>query len=108
MAEHPISRPGERERLKQMLRSGFAIAGLLLCISASSRLASGQPWPLPGIERPSRGWDYDGRRILGHIGHDICLWDAETGKLLHRMIIQNTFTGFFSVFIIVCLCIFTI
>ena len=34
------------------------------------------------IERPSLGWDYDGKRILGHIGYDICLWDATTGKLL--------------------------
>lgn len=37
------------------------------------------------IERPNRGWDYDGNRILGHIGHDICLWDAATGERLHRM-----------------------
>ncbi|MBC7815754.1 MAG: hypothetical protein IAG10_02520, partial [Planctomycetaceae bacterium] len=37
------------------------------------------------IQRPSRSWDYDGKRILGHVGYDICLWDATTGKLLHRM-----------------------
>jgi WD40 repeat protein len=37
------------------------------------------------IERPTRGWDYDGKRILGHVGYDICLWDGATGKLLHRM-----------------------
>jgi WD40 repeat protein len=37
------------------------------------------------IERPSCSWDYDGQRILGHVGHDICLWDATTGKLLHKM-----------------------
>ena len=37
------------------------------------------------IERPNRGWDYDGKRILGHVGYDICLWDATTGRLLHKM-----------------------
>jgi len=58
---------------------------------ASGQPASGQPasnapaqWK-QSIERPSRVWDYDGRRILGHLGYDVCLWDAETGELLQRM-----------------------
>ncbi len=30
-------------------------------------------------------WDYDGRRILGHIGNDVCVWDSKTGRLLMRL-----------------------
>ncbi len=37
------------------------------------------------VERPNRTWDYDGKRILGHVGEKICLWDATTGKLLRKM-----------------------
>lgn len=39
----------------------------------------------PGIQRPAKDWDFDGKRILGHIDHDICLWDAATGELVQRM-----------------------
>jgi WD40 repeat protein len=70
-----------------MLTSGLAIVGLLIaCIDASGQPISSErvQWK-QSIERPSRGWDYDGKRILGHIGHDVCLWDAETGELLQRM-----------------------
>jgi len=68
------------------VQSGFAIVGLTLCIGASGQPVSGQPaqWK-QSIERPKRGWDYDGKRILGHIGYDVCLWDATTGKLLQKM-----------------------
>ena len=37
------------------------------------------------VERPNRTWDYDGKRILGHVGEKICLWDATTGKLLRKL-----------------------
>src|SRR5262245_2853691 len=37
------------------------------------------------VERPNRTWDYDGKRILGHVGEKILLWDATTGKLLRKM-----------------------
>ncbi len=68
------------------VRPGFAIVGLTLCIGAAGQPVSGQPaqWK-QSIERPSRSWDYDGKRILGHIGYDVCLWDATTGKLLRKM-----------------------
>ena len=86
MAERKLGHPSACGIRKQTLRSGFAIVGLILCIGASSQPASGQPvqWK-PSIERPRLGWDYDGKRILGHIGYDICLWDATTGKLLNTM-----------------------
>lgn len=37
------------------------------------------------VERPNRTWDYDGQRILGHVGEKILLWDATTGKLLRKL-----------------------
>jgi WD40 repeat protein len=40
---------------------------------------------LQSIERPSRTWDYDGKRILGHVGDIVCLWEATSGKLIHKM-----------------------
>lgn len=91
MAKHTVIRPYERKCVKQTLRSGFAIAGFILCFGAAGQSVSDEPPPnepaqwRQSIERPSRSWDYDGKRILGHIGYDICLWDAETGELLHRM-----------------------
>lgn len=33
---------------------------------------------------PKEDWDYDGKRILGHIGADIYLWEAATGKVLWK------------------------
>ena len=86
MIEHNVDRPRERERLNLTLRFGFAIVALIQCINAANQPVSGQPtqWK-QSIERPKRGWDYDGKRILGHVGYDICLWDATTGKLLHKM-----------------------
>jgi len=37
--------------------------------------------------KPAPDWDYDGDRILGHIGAILYVWDAHDGRLL------NTFTG---------------
>jgi WD40 repeat protein len=36
------------------------------------------------VELPA-SWDYDGHEILGHIGAHVCVWDAETGKLLSHL-----------------------
>lgn len=73
-----------------MLRTLFPLLGLLLagsdrpaCAQAPVPKKRPQVW-LQSVERPSRGWDYDGRRILGHVGFKVCLWDATTGKLLHE------------------------
>lgn len=71
----------------QTLAFAFAIVGLLITYTdASGRALADEPaqWKA-SIERPTRGWDYDGKRILGHIGYDIYLWDATTGELLHSM-----------------------
>ena len=86
MAGQTVGRPSQRERRK----SALTIVALTLCIGAPNLTGASEPKPnelqwKQSIERPNRGWDYDGKRILGHIGFDICLWDAETGKLLHRM-----------------------
>ncbi len=91
MAAHEVNRLYERKRANRALKAGRVIVGLFLCIGAASQSASGKPPPdeptqwKQSIERPNRGWDYDGERILGHVGFDICLWDATTGELLHRM-----------------------
>jgi WD40 repeat protein len=31
-------------------------------------------------------WDYDGTRILGHIGYDVYVWDARTGRQLYKLV----------------------
>ena len=36
------------------------------------------------IERPNPTWDYDGDRILGHVGQKVILWDTTTGKVLQK------------------------
>jgi WD40 repeat protein len=41
--------------------------------------------PQASIERPIRPWDYDGKRILGHIGQKVVLWDATAGKVLRTL-----------------------
>jgi len=91
MAGRTVESPGERECMKHLSRLSVIVAGLIVCMSAFGRSVCGQPisdepsqWK-QRIERPHKGWDYDGERILGHLGYDICLWDATTGKLLHRM-----------------------
>ncbi len=72
------------------IKLGFAIAAIGACIVAASRPVSGAPVPktparwMQAIERPHRGWDYDGNRILGYVDNKVCLWDATTGKVLDK------------------------
>ena len=40
----------------------------------------------PGQRRPIPNWDYDGKRIVGNMGNDICLWDASNGRLLKKLV----------------------
>ena len=76
-------------------RTGPALAGIALCLCSSLGWAE----PPPGepdrpaksgrwrqaVERPLRTWDYDGERILGHVGKEIRLWDAKTGELIRTL-----------------------
>jgi WD40 repeat protein len=39
-----------------------------------------------GARRALPDWDFDGERILGHIGHDVYLWDAHTGRVLQKFV----------------------
>ena len=79
------------QRRKARLSRIVIVAFLVMCLGIFGPLSFGQPvLPVQGqwkqsIERPAKDWDFDGKRILGHIDHDICLWDAATGQLLHRM-----------------------
>lgn len=43
------------------------------------------------ITRPHSDWDYDGKRILGHIGFDLYLWDARTGEVLQKFIGHSSY-----------------
>jgi WD40 repeat protein len=78
--------------MKTLLRTGFMLSALVLYIFGSFQPASGQPDPnkpqqrMESIERPILNWDYDGKRILGHVEMKVILWDATTGKVLHKMI----------------------
>jgi len=91
MAERTLDLGRKIRRVLPRRAAALRLIWPALCVSLMSQPASGEPRPekpaewKAGIERPSPRWDYDGKRILGHIGHDICLWDATTGKLLHRM-----------------------
>src|ERR1700753_3346287 len=35
---------------------------------------------------PIRDWDFDGKRIVGHVGYDVYLWDATTGAVLQKFV----------------------
>jgi len=52
-----------------------------VAIIGTNAVAQTAPW-----SQPKGDWAYDGRRILGHLGNDICLWDAKTGKLIHKLV----------------------
>jgi hypothetical protein len=77
--------------MKCAVRTSFAIAMLVLGIAGTSQIVSGKPRSIKSeqnmrsIERPNPSWDYDGKRILGHVGHTVILWDAMTGKVLQKL-----------------------
>jgi WD40 repeat protein len=77
--------------MKCVVRNGFAMAALILGIVGPIQIVSGQPMPkkpernMRSIERPNPSWDYDGKRILGHVGQTVILWDATTGKVLQKL-----------------------
>lgn len=68
----------------------IAVIAVIACPAvpslAAGREGANKPPPFSqGIERPIRTWDYDGKQILGHVGEEIRLWDATTGKLLRKL-----------------------
>lgn len=91
MAGRKLARRNRSGRAFPTRVGALSLISLVLCFSSFGQALADEPaskepsqWKA-SIERPTRSWDYDGARILGHIGNDICLWDATTGKLLHRM-----------------------
>lgn len=38
------------------------------------------------MARPRLDWDFDGARILGHVGDDIFIWDSHTGAVIQRFV----------------------
>jgi WD40 repeat protein len=69
----------------------LSACALLVCsISGQPALTASSPGfhaPPETQIRPSRllrDWEYDGKRILGHILNSVHVWDAETGAILHK------------------------
>lgn len=77
--------------MKCVVRKSVAVVALFFTVGTTSQIASGQPRSIKleqsmrSIERPNPSWDYDGKRILGHVGHTVILWDATTGKVLQKL-----------------------
>ena len=67
------------------------LPALVLYFFLSFQMASGQSdtntpqQRMESVQRPILNWDYDGKRILGHVEMKVILWDATTGKVLHKM-----------------------
>jgi WD40 repeat protein len=78
-------------KMKRVIRNGFAIVVIILSSISTIQIVSGQLTPIKpeqnmrSIERPNPTWDYDGKRILGHVGQIVILWDATTGKVLQKL-----------------------
>ena len=71
-----------------MTRRTYAAALAASVLAAAP--ASADPPPEIGqwkqaVERPHRTWDYNGRRILGHVGKEVRLWDAATGEPIRTL-----------------------
>jgi WD40 repeat protein len=57
--------------------SSWLAVGVVPLFAASLALSAG---------RPLADWDYDGNRILGHVGHDVYVWDAHSGQVLRKFV----------------------
>jgi len=62
-------------------------SSLSIACAVAVAAAAGATFECPvGHRRAERSWDYDGRYILGPVGHNVCLWDAKTGHLVHTFV----------------------
>ena len=75
-----------------MTRRTYAAALAACVLAAAPASADPPPGPPPeirqwkqAVERPHRMWDYDGTRILGHVGKEVRLWDATTGEPIRTL-----------------------
>jgi WD40 repeat protein len=68
--------------LRRIRTTGLILCSLAIGAAASPRAATfgASPW------RPWSDWDYDESRILGHIGNDVYVWNAETGQVLQKFV----------------------
>ena len=71
----------KRLRVKKYLFPALMLLSSMVCFA----LPSGSLTSNSGTWRPHTDWDFDGKRILGHIGNDIFVWDAATGKVLQKL-----------------------
>jgi WD40 repeat protein len=60
------------------------------CFCLLSALAAGAPLRGESVATYQHSslkpdWDYDGKQILGHLGNDVCLWNASNGRLIWRL-----------------------
>lgn len=70
--------------LSLLLLSLTFLASLAATAMSQPRATEVTQWK-PSLQRPTKDWDFDGQRVLGHIDHDIGLWDAATGQLRLRL-----------------------
>ncbi len=86
---------------RQTSPASAIVALMAVAVLSASRLHSNGSTPIAGAPanasrveeqsgfghwRPAPAWDFDGARILGHIGNDVYLWDASTGRVLQVLV----------------------
>src|SRR5678816_3630324 len=62
---------------------GVAVVFCTLATSAVLLPQQHKPMSMSGW---TSDWDYDGKKILGHIEVDVYLWNARTARLLHKFV----------------------
>jgi len=62
---------------------GVAVVFCTLATSAVLLPQQHKPMSMSGW---TSDWDYDGKKILGHIEYDVYLWNARTARLLHKFV----------------------
>jgi WD40 repeat protein len=60
-------------------------SGIIGLVPVTLMLGLAQPAAWAQVSRLDSRWDYNGDRILGPIGQDVYVWDAETGREIWRL-----------------------